>query len=64
MKRKKLYHYETDDMDFILYKHPNRKTRKFSAEANNKIIAYFDTEDKARLYADAFEKGYDYGYGD
>lgn len=40
------------------------RTRRFAFKTNNKVFAYFDTEEKARMYADAFEKGLDIGYSE
>jgi len=45
------------DFKFRIEKIPYGVNRKYAFYNGNYLLARFDTEEKARLYADAFEQG-------
>ena len=62
MKEIKIFGYSGGDIEFIIVKLPNGKLRKFAVKHNNQFVAFFDTEEKVRLYSEGLQKGIDWGY--
>ena len=54
---KEICGYSYGDFKFKILYNPNKKYAKYSFWYSAFHLANFDTEEKARMYADAFEKG-------
>lgn len=53
--------YSYGGLEYKIAKIKGGKIRKFEFIVEGSVLARFDTEDKARMYADAFEQGLKYG---
>jgi len=47
---------------FSIEKIKGGKKRKYTILKDGSPVAYFDTEEKARLYSDGLQKGIEWGY--
>ena len=56
-KLKKICGYSYGDFHFEILFNPYKKHARYQFFYGNRNLANFDTEEKARLYADAFQEG-------
>ena len=56
-KFKKVCGYTYGEFHFEIIYNPHKKYAKYQFWYNSSNLANFDTEEKARMYADAFEQG-------
>lgn len=54
---KRICGYSYGEFNFEILYNPHKRYAKYQFFYKNMNLANFDTEDKARLYADAFQEG-------
>ena len=62
MSEEKVCGYSNGHTENVLVRFVGAKLYKFGFRANERILARFDTEEKGRMYQEAFNAGWEAGY--